>query len=55
MTAVGVPEIAPVVPEIARPAGSDGVTDHDVAGPPLAVGVTVVIVVPFVNVSELGV
>ena len=55
MTAVGVPEIAPVVPEIERPAGSDGVTDHDVAVPPLVVGVTVVIVVPFVNVSELGV
>jgi hypothetical protein len=50
---VGVPEIAPVVVENARPAGSDGETDHDVGVPPLVVGVTVVINVPFVNVSEL--
>lgn len=54
MTVVGVPEIAPSVPEIVRPAGSDGVTDHEVTGPPLVVGVTVVIAVPFVSVSELG-
>ena len=52
--AVGVPEIAPVVLDNARPAGSDGETDHDVGVPPLVVGVTVVIVVPFVRVSELG-
>ena len=37
----------------ARPAGSDGETDHDVGVPPLVVGVAVVINVPFVNVSEL--
>ena len=52
--AVGVPEIAPDVLDNARPAGSDGETDHDVGVPPLVVGVTVVIVVPFVSVSELG-
>ena len=37
----------------ARPAGSDGETDHNVGVPPLVVGVAVVINVPFVNVSEL--
>ena len=37
-----------------RPAGSDGETDHEMTVPPLVVGVTVVIAVPFVNVSELG-
>ena len=37
-----------------RPAGSDGETDHDVGVPPLVDGMTVVIAVPFVNVSELG-
>ena len=51
---VGVPEIAPDVVDNTRPAGSDGETDHDVGVPPLVVGTTVVIVVPFVNVSELG-
>ena len=38
----------------ARPAGSDGETDQDVGVPPLVVGTAVVIVVPFVKVSELG-
>ena len=52
--AVGVPLIAPVELENDSPAGSDGETDHDVGVPPLVVGTTVVIVVPFVNVSELG-
>ena len=52
--AVGVPMIAPVELENDSPAGSDGETDHDVGVPPLVVGVTVVIVVPFVNASELG-
>ena len=51
---VGVPEIAPVVLDNASPAGSDGETDHDVGVPPLVVGTAVVIVVPFVKVSELG-
>ena len=54
-TAVGVPEIAPFVVEKERPEGSDGETDHDVTAPPAEVGVTVDIVVSFVNVSELGV
>ena len=52
--AVGVPLIAPVEVEKDSPAGSDGDTDHNVGVPPLVVGVTVVIVVPFVKVSELG-
>ena len=51
---MGVPEIAPVAVENERPAGSDGETDHDVTVPPPEVGVIVDIVVPFVNVSELG-
>ena len=38
-----------------KPAGSVGETDQDAIGPPLAVGVTLVIAVPFVNVNELGV
>ncbi len=36
------------------PAGSDGETDHVVTVPPVVVGVVVFIVVPFVNVKELG-
>lgn len=52
--AVGVPLIAPVEESSARPAGSDGETDHVVIVPPLAVGVTVVIALSFVNVNELG-
>ena len=51
--AVGVPLMAPVVLENARPTGSDGETVQ-VGVPPLVVGMTVVIAVPFVNVSELG-
>ena len=54
MTAVGVPLIAPVEDSNDNPAGSDGETDHEVIGPPLTVGVAVVIVVPFVNVNEVG-
>ena len=37
-----------------KPAGSDGETDHDVTAPPLEVGVTAVIAVPFVRVKEFG-
>ena len=55
MTAVGVPLIAPVEESKDNPAGSEGETDHDVMVPPLAVGVVVVIAVPFVSVNELGV
>jgi len=53
-TAVGVPPIAPVVVLKFRPAGSVGVIDHEETGPPLLVGVTVVIETPFAKVSELG-
>ena len=54
MTAVGVPLIAPVEVSKDKPAGSDGETDQEVIEPPLTVGVTVVIEVPFVNVNEFG-
>ena len=53
MTAVGVPLMAPVDESNAKPAGSDGETDHDVIVPPLEVGVAVVMVVPLVRVKEL--
>lgn len=53
-TAVGVPLIAPVDVEMDNPAGRLGDIDHAVAASPLAVGVTVVIAVPFVKVNELG-
>ena len=52
--AVGVPLIVPVEVSKERPAGRDGETDHEVIVPPLDVGVTVVIAVPFVRVNELG-
>ena len=53
---VGVPEMAPVDVEKERPAGSeDGEIDHEVTAPPLEVGVTVVMVVSLVKLSELGV
>ena len=54
VTAVGVPEIAPVVESKAKPAGRVGETDHEVIVPPLTVGVTVVMPVPFVSVNEFG-
>ena len=54
VTAVGVPETAPVEASIDKPAGRAGETDHEVMVPPLTVGVTVVMAVPFVNVNELG-
>ena len=54
MTVVGVPLMAPVDESNAKPAGSDGETDHDVIVPPFAVGVTVVICVPLVKVNEFG-
>lgn len=55
LVVVGVPEIAPVEVENESPAGSVAEMDHEVTAPPLVVGVTVVIVVSFVNVNELGV
>ena len=54
MTAVGVPLIAPVDESKASPAGRDGETDHEVIVPPLTVGVTVVMPVPFVSMNEFG-
>ena len=54
MIAVGVPEIAPVEVSRERPAGSDGETDQPVTGPPLTLGVTVVMAVPLVRVNEFG-
>ena len=54
MMAVGVPEMAPVEESSDSPAGREGETDQDVTGPPFAVGVTVVMAVPFVSVNELG-
>ena len=54
VTAVGVPLMAPVEVSRERPAGSEGETDQAVTGPPLAVGVTVVIAVPFVRVNDVG-
>ena len=54
MTNVGVPLMAPFEVSKFNPAGSVGEIDHDVTGPPLAVGIAVVIAVPLVNVNELG-
>ena len=54
MTTVGVPLIVPFDWSNDRPAGSAGEIDHEEIIPPLAVGVTLVIAVPFVNVNELG-
>ena len=53
-TAVGVPLMTPVEVSKERPDGKDGETDHDVAAPPVEVGVTLVMATPLVNVSELG-
>ena len=46
--------MAPVEESSDSPAGREGETDQDVTGPPFAVGVTVVMAVPFVSVNELG-
>ena len=54
MMSVGVPLMAPVEVSRERPAGSEGETDQAVTGPPLAVGVTVVIAVPLVKVNDVG-
>ena len=51
---VGVPLMAPVEESSDSPAGRDGETDHEVTVPPLELGVTVVMAVPFVSVSVLG-
>jgi len=54
-TAVGVPEIAPVELENRRPAGKLGEMDHEVTAPPPALGVAVVMAVPFSSVNGLPV
>ena len=46
--------MAPVEESSESPEGSEGETDHEVMGPPLAVGVTVVMAVPLVSVNEFG-
>ena len=46
--------MAPVEESRESPAGSEGETDHEVTGPPLMVGVTVVIAVPLVRVNVFG-
>ena len=51
---VGVPLMAPVEVSRERPAGSEGETDHETIAPPLVVGVTVVMAVPFVRVNDVG-
>ena len=53
-TTVGVPLISPVEVFRERPVGSAGVIDHEATGPPLAVGMAGVMLVPFSAVSELG-
>ena len=37
-----------------KPDGKEGETDQEVTGPPLAVGVTVVMAVPLVKVKVFG-
>ena len=54
LTAEGVPEMAPVEESSDSPAGSEGETDQVVMVPPLAVGVTVVMAVPFARVKLFG-
>ena len=54
VTAVGVPLIAPVDESSERPDGREGETDQEVTGPPLVVGVTVVMAVPLVSVNVFG-
>jgi len=51
VTVVGVPEMAPVVLDRVRPAGSEGDTDQEVTAPPVEVGETVVMAVPLVSVG----
>ena len=54
LTAVGVPEMAPVEVEKDSPAGSVPVSDHDTTAPPSDVGVAVVMAESFVKVRKLG-
>lgn len=54
VTAVGVPEIAPLEVSKERPLGRVAEMDHEVTDPPLDVGVTVVMAVFLVRVRVLG-
>ena len=54
VTAVGVPEIAPVAVSKDRPAGRVAEIDQEMTAPPLDVGVAVVMAASFVSVSVLG-
>ena len=49
----GVPLIAPVEESRDRPAGSVGETEYVTTAPPVEVGVSAVIAVPFSRVSEV--
>ena len=49
----GVPLIAPVEESRDRPAGSVGETEYVTTAPPVDVGVSAVIAVPFSSVSEV--
>jgi hypothetical protein len=54
VTAVGVPEMAPLEVSKERPEGRVAEIDHEVTVPPLEVGVTVVMAVFLVSVRVLG-
>ena len=51
---MGLPLILPVVASMDRPLGNAGWIAHEVTVPPLYVGVTSVMAVPFVSTNELG-
>ena len=51
---VGVPEIVPLEARV-NPAGSDGLTDHEVTVPPVLDAGNAVIAVPAVSASEFDV
>jgi hypothetical protein len=55
VTAVGVPQIVPLLVSNVRPAGSEGETEYETTVPPFDVGDTDVICVPLVSVNVFGV
>ena len=54
LSSVGVPEMVPSVVLKAKPPGRVGEMDHVTMSPPLTVGVTEVMAVPFVSVKLSG-
>ena len=54
LSSEGVPEMVPSVVLKVNPPGNDGEMDHVTTSPPLTVGVTEVIAVPFVSVWVSG-